>query len=94
MSEVLASIMVIFFCVGVASWFAAIIYGFKAIRRARPGVGIWGRETLWNPANLLLRPKLLTEKGRAYRRKCFQAVAIFFMSTSLPVIIAAIVDMV
>ncbi len=94
MSEVLASIMFIFFCVGLASWFAVLIYGFKAIRRARPGVGIWGRETLWNPANLLLRPKLLTEKGCAYRRKCFLAVAIFFVSTGLPVIIAAIIDMV
>ncbi len=92
MSGVLTGIYVICVCVGMASWLAAIIYGFKAIRRARPGVGIWGRETLWNPANLLLRPKLLTEKGCAYRRMCFVAVAFFFVSTGLPVIIAAIID--
>ena len=89
----ITSIYVICICVGEASWFAAIIYGNKAIRRTRPGVTLWGRETLWNPVNVLLRPNLLTEKGCSYRHKCFLAVAIFIVLTSLPVIISAIADM-
>ncbi len=59
------------------SWLATIIYAIKMIRRARAGVAIWGRATLWNPFNLLLMPGLLTNAGRSYRRKCFLAVAVF-----------------
>lgn len=81
MSEALTGIALVGFvaawCLGVAAWFAILIYGVKTVRRTRPGVKMWGRDTLWNPANVLLRPHLLTGEGRAYRRKCLLAVGGF-----------------
>ena len=76
------------FCVGLASWFAILIYGIKAIRRTREGVSLWSRETLWNPVNVLLRPALLTQEGRTYRRRCFTAVIVFLMAIGLPAALA------
>ena len=64
------------------SWVAISVYAIKTVRRALPGVAIWGRTTLWNPFNLLLMPGLLTEDGRSCRRKCFLATAIFFGSVA------------
>jgi len=94
MSDVLIGIALIGFiaaCIGgIVAWFAILIYGFKAVRRARPGVQLWGRETLWNPWNVLLRPSLLTEEGRAYRRKCFLAVGVFTACVGVPLLLAAL----
>lgn len=78
------------FSIGLASWFAILIYGIKAVRRARPGVSIWGRETLWNPANILLRPALLTDDGRTYRHRCFISVIVFVISVGLPLFISSL----
>jgi hypothetical protein len=59
------------------SWFAVVLYGFKAVRQPRPGVRLWSRATLWNPANALLRPELLTEQGRRHRSRCLWALLVF-----------------
>lgn len=75
--------------IGLVSWLAAIIYAIKMVRRAQPGVGIWGRATLYNPYNLLLLPELLTDEGRVCRRKCFIAVLIFVSSIGLMFIISS-----
>jgi len=72
------------------AWFAGIVYGIKAIRRARPGVKLWGRDTLWNPANVLLTSNMLTEEGMRYRRKCFMSVGIFVACVGGTLLVAAI----
>ena len=72
------------------AWFAIIIFGFKAIRRVRPGVELWGRGTLWNPANVLLSPSLLTEEGLRYRHKCLVSIGVFIACVGIPLLIAAI----
>lgn len=72
------------------SWLAAVVYGIKAIRRPRAGILLWGRATMWNPANALLRPQLLTEDGQRYRTRCFRAVLIFVACVSSGLVIGAV----
>jgi hypothetical protein len=94
MSQTLAGValggFVVAWLIAVLAWFAALIYGFKAVRRARPGVKLWGRDTMWNPANVLLGSSLLTEEGLRYRRKCFVAIVIFIACVGVPLVVAAI----
>src|SRR5215470_1512383 len=59
------------------SWLGVVVYGFRALRRPRPGVSLWSRTTVWNPANALLRPELLTADGRRYRDRCLRALFVF-----------------
>ena len=61
------------------AWLACVVYAIKAIRRARPGVNLWGRDTLWNPANVLLNSTMLTDEGLRYRRKSLKSLAIFIV---------------
>lgn len=94
MSQALVAIALVGFVVawvtGVLAWFAIIVYGFKALRRARPGVKLLGRETMWNPANALLNSNLLTEEGLRYRRKCFLSAAVFIAGVVIPLLVAAV----
>ena len=92
MSAALDIILFIGIGVGLPAWFAILIYGIKTVRHTRQGVSIWGRETGWNPANVLLRPALLTDEGKAYHRKCFIAVVVFVISVGLPVFIATLAE--
>jgi hypothetical protein len=59
------------------SWIAILVYGLKAVRRPLPGIGLWSRSTLWNPANVLLWPERLTPEGQRYRGLCLRAVLVF-----------------
>lgn len=77
-------------CTAVIAWFSAIFFAVKAVRRVQPGVKLWGRETLWNPANVLINPQLLTAEGLAYRRKCFMAIGVFAASVGIPLLVAAL----
>lgn len=81
MSEITSKLLFVLFpitmVVAPVSWVLAVYYGYKAITNARPGVRLWGPETFWNPANVILRTDLLTEEGRSYRRKLGIAVACF-----------------
>lgn len=94
MTKLLAATALLVFvaawCTAVIAWFSAIVFAVKAARRAQPGVKLWGRETLWNPANALLNPQLLAPEGLAYRRKCFVAVGVFVACVGAPLLLAAI----
>ena len=83
--------LTVIFIVAGASWFASAFYGIKAMRCTRPGVSLFSRETLWNPANgLLLRPDLLTPDGMAYRRRWIVASMLFFASIGTGFVIAVL----
>ena len=73
-----------------ASWFAMVVYGFKAVREPRPGVRLWSRATLWNPANALLRPEFLTAQGQRYRTRCFRALLVFVASVGGLLLVGAL----
>ena len=94
MTKVLAATALLGFiaswCTAAIAWFSAIVFAVKAVRRAQPGIKLWGRETLWNPANALLNPQLLTPEGLAYRRKCFIAILVFVASVGVPLFVAAL----
>ena len=72
--------------IAVSAWFAVVIYGYKAIIRARPGVSLWSE----GPGNVLLRSELLTPQGLEYRRKCLIAIGVFFVAIAVPPLLAAI----
>lgn len=81
----------------VAIWFTAaltllacIVYAFKAVRRARPDINLWGRGTLWNPLNVLLSSEMLTHEGLRYRHKCLTSLAIFVVCVGGTLLFAAI----
>ena len=63
--------------IALCSWLGIVVYGLKAIRRPRPGIALWSRSTMWNPANALLRPELLTDEGQVYRSRCLRALLVF-----------------
>ncbi len=84
-------VMLTVMSIGILSWVAITIYAVKTVRRARPGVAIWGRPTRWNPFNLLLLPGLLTDDGRSCRKKCFLAIAIFFGAVGAGAVMGSIV---
>jgi hypothetical protein len=67
-----------------------LVFGFEAVRNARPGVNLWGRETMWNPGNVLVFPGMLTDEGRRYRRKCFLAVLWFIVPIGATMVLAAV----
>jgi hypothetical protein len=94
MTKVFAAIALLGFvaawCTAVVAWFSAIVFAVKAVRRTQAGVRLWGRETLWNPANALLNPQLLTPEGLAYRRKCFIAIGVFVACVGVPLLVAAV----
>ncbi|MDR3446351.1 MULTISPECIES: hypothetical protein [unclassified Dyella] len=94
MTKVLAAIALFGFvaawCAAVVVWFSAVVFAVKAARRTQAGVRLWGRETLWNPANALLNPQLLTPEGLSYRRKCFVAIGVFIGCVGVPLLVAAI----
>ena len=94
MSQVLANAVLVGF---VAIWLAAfiaflaaVVYGIKAVRCARSGVNLWGRDTLWNPANALLSSSMLTDEGLLYRRKCFKSAGIFVACVGGTLLVAAL----
>jgi hypothetical protein len=89
--EVVALVgFVVVWIIAVLAWFAIIVFGFKAVRRTRSGVKLWGRGTMWNPANALLNSDLLTEDGLRYRRKCFLSIGVFIACVVVPLLVAAI----
>lgn len=94
MSQVLTGIALVVFVLAwitaVLAWFASIVFGFKAIRRTRPGVKLWGHGTMWSPANALLNSNLLTEEGLRYRRKCFLSAGAFIACVVIPLLVAAV----
>jgi hypothetical protein len=87
MITVLAILKVVWILIAFGSWVAGVFYGIKAVRHARPDISIWGRKTLWNPANVLVIPGLLTNEGKKYRRRCFIAVIVFVILIVLPTFI-------
>ena len=70
--------------------FACVLYAIKAIRHARPSVNLRGRDTLWNPANVLLGDTMLTDEGLRYRRKCLKALCIFIACVGGTLLVAAV----
>ena len=72
------------------AWVCILVFGVKAVRNARPGVNLWGRETMWNPGNVLIFPGMLTDEGRRHRRKCFLAVLWFVVPIAATMLLAAV----
>lgn len=71
------------------AWVRIIKYSLKAIHATKPDVNAWGVETLFNPFNLLLRPSLLTDEGRKYRRVVGKNILSFLMPLALVFLLAS-----
>jgi hypothetical protein len=75
---------------GVASWLAIVTFTWMATRHVKPGVRLWGRETFWNPSNVLVLPHLLTARGLVYRRMCFRATLAFLFCVAMAFLLLGI----
>jgi hypothetical protein len=90
---VAGAVLVVFVAIWLTAFLAFLavaVYGIMAIRHVRPGLNRWGRDTLWNPANVLLSSNQLTDTGLRYRRKCFIALSIFIACICGTLLVAAI----
>lgn len=94
MSQALAGAALVGFVViwltALITFLSCVVYAAKAIRRARPGINLWGRDTLWNPANVLPGSNMLTDGGQRYRHKCFKSLGIFVACVGGTLLVAAI----
>ena len=72
------------------AWVCMLVFGFEAVRNVRPDVNLWGRETMWNPGNVLIFPGMLTDAGARYRRKRIVAVLWFVVPIGTTMLLAAI----
>jgi hypothetical protein len=72
------------------AWVCILVFGFKAVRNARPDINLWGRDTMWNPGNVLIFPDMLTDEGRHYRRRCFVAGLWFVIPTGVTIVLAVL----
>jgi hypothetical protein len=90
MADILAVIAIIAFVAawvtGIVAWFAAVVFGFKALKRARPGVSLWSENLL----SILIRSEQLTPEALGYRRKMLIAIGVFIVAIGVPLLVAAI----
>jgi hypothetical protein len=77
---IFAAAMIVAVAVGFIAWLRIIFFGWKAIANRREEVHLFRDAPLGNPANILLKGDLLTERGLEYRRKMLAAI-ILFLST-------------
>jgi len=76
--------------VALVAWPCIIFFGVRAARNAKAEVNVWSSETHWNPLNVVFYPRLLTDRGLQYRRRCFQAVTCFVVPILLTMGLAAL----
>lgn len=58
----------IFWLMGAFSMFGVLVSGILAVVNVKDEFESFSWRTLWNPANAILVPNALNEKGRRYRR--------------------------
>lgn len=68
MMQILLSLFVIDFVLGVASSLWVLIAGVRMMWHFKSPADAFSRKTLWNPMNALLAPDLLTPRGLTLRR--------------------------
>lgn len=68
---------------------AAVAHTIHAISLRKPGVSLW-KDTLLNPANLLLQPEKLSDAGIAARHRVVISYAGFFVFGFLAIVALAI----
>jgi hypothetical protein len=71
-----------------------VFWQVRMIRSRRPGVSVWSRQLIGNPANVLLRPNLLTDEGRRARRKMLYAALVFLAAVTLSFITGTLAPLV
>jgi len=74
------------------AWLAIIVYGFKLLHHVRPGAPLRSKTLMYNPANIVFRPELLTPDGLRYRKRLGQAVTVLTALVVGMLLIAAFVE--
>ena len=70
--------------VGVLVGVVGLVSSFRMMYHVRPEAGGgW-----WSPAELLFRPSVLTERGRALRRTCLSCMALFVLLWLVGLVVA------
>jgi hypothetical protein len=74
---VFAVLMTVVVTAAIVAWVRMIYFGWMAAANRRQGVDLFRDAPGWNPANFVLAPSLLTERGLEYRRRMFRAALAF-----------------
>jgi len=64
------------YTVATVAWLTAAYYLLKTMTNRRSGVLLWSAPLAFFPPNIVFRPDLLTERGRAFRRTFGQAALV------------------
>jgi hypothetical protein len=64
------------YTVATVAWLTAAYYLLKTMANRRSGVLLWSAPLAFFPPNIVFRPDLLTERGRAFRRTFGQAALV------------------
>ncbi len=65
------------YSVAAIAWIIAMSSLFRTVANRRSGVPVWHARLAYFPPNIVFFPDLLTERGRAYRRRFGLALGIF-----------------
>jgi hypothetical protein len=88
---IFAAAMTIAVAIGFIAWLRIVFFGWKALANRRQEVHLFRDAPLGNPANILLKGDLLTERGLEYRRKMLAALLLFLVIVVGAFAIAAVI---
>jgi hypothetical protein len=90
MTKVLMGAFVVGWVATLAAWLMVVVYTFKVIRSAQPGVSLWSERLAYNPANLVFHPELLTAEGLRSRQRLSRAAIVFGLLVVATLLLAAV----
>jgi len=81
-----AAILLLFagaYCAAAIAWSGAAWYLCKTVVHRQPGVRLWSATLGFFPLNIVFRPALLTERGRACRRRFAMFLGVFLVAVAI-----------
>jgi hypothetical protein len=71
------------YCTAAIAWSGAAWYLFKTVAHRQPGVRPWSATLGFFPLNIVFRPALLTDRGRACRRRFAMFLGVFLAAVAI-----------
>jgi hypothetical protein len=81
-----AAILILFasaYCTAAIAWSAAVWYLITTAVHRQPGVRLWSAALGFFPPNIVFRPALLTDHGRACRRRFGMFLGVFLAALAI-----------
>jgi hypothetical protein len=71
------------YCTAAIAWSAAVWYLLTTVVHRQPGVRLWSAPLGFFPPNIVFRPTLLTDRGRACRRRFAICLGVFLIALAI-----------